>query len=230
MTAFLPEPWLFRGLRWLALAQYVAAGLGLALNLLFGLWDAGPAHHDLVFVTLQANSRAQGQLSTAETSPGAARPTHYLVEKSSQHRLIYHEPSAAKRVALALLGVKNSSLGRSSLGILLFAMLAGRLLYHMLRDMRLDTPFTDANARRIRWLGLLALGIDAYEFLALKALQALVPAISLGDERLGTVTRYIILDPAMGGWGSWKFGLLLLVIATIYQRGVEMAREAELTI
>ncbi|MCC3160646.1 DUF2975 domain-containing protein [Hymenobacter sp. 15J16-1T3B] len=230
MTAPVPEPPLFRVLRWLALLQYVGAGVGLAINLLLGLWSLGDARNDLAFVTLQATARARGQLHTTETASDPARPPYHLVEKSSQHRLIYHEPNAAKRVALALLGVKNSSLGRASLGILLFTMLTGRLLYHMLRDMRLDTPFTEANARRIRWLGLLALGIDAYEFLALKALQALVLAFSLGDERLGTVTRYIVLDPSMGGWGSWKFGLLLLVLATIYQRGVELAREAELTI
>ena len=227
MAALLSESLLLRVLRWASLVQYAVAALAFFVNLALCLEALLPAP-DLVFVTVQATASQRGQLNARAVPTAPNRP--YLVDKSKQQRLIYHEPSAAKRLALALLGVTNSSLGRASLITLLFAMLAGRLIYHMLRDMRLATPFTEANARRIRWLALLVLGIDAYAFLAHKALQALVPAFAYGAGGSNTVTPYIVLDPAPGGWGSWKFGLLLLIVAVVYKRGVAMAREAELTI
>ncbi|OUJ69194.1 hypothetical protein BXP70_26770 [Hymenobacter crusticola] len=211
--------------------QYVLSAVGVVFMLAFSLYDLNTPH-DLAFVTLQRTAAAHGQLGggQADLLLASHRPgLHYFVAKSNQQRLIYREPNVAKRLVLNLLGVNNSSLSRSSLALALFSMLTGRMLFHMLRDLRLDTPFTELNARRIRGLALLMIGIDVYEYLALNALRILVPAFPLGDGT-GTVTPYIILDPSLGGFGSWKFGLVLLVIAAIYQRGVQMAREAELTI
>ena len=233
MATPLPESWLLRVLRWAALLQYGIAALAFFLNLAVSLTSV-LTKQDLAFVTLQTLAPQRGQLGGRDSPrPGIDQPVtepptvHYLVDKSQQQRLIYHEPSSTKRLALALLGVNNSSLGRASLMLLLFAMLSGRLFYHMLQDMRHDTPFTAVNARRIRWLALLVLSLDAYEWVARKALQLLVPAFHYGA---GTVTPHIILDPNLGDWGSWKFGLVLLVVAIVYKRGVEMAHEAELTI
>jgi hypothetical protein len=232
MAASPPLPLFFRVLRQLAQLQYLLSAFALLVNLGFCLLVLKPTNN-LAFVTLQRTATERGQAGTERLDLLDASPAHqphFIVDKSMQQRLIYREPNAAKRLALALIGVTNSALGRSSLAAILFAMLTGRLLYLILSDLRLDTPFTDRNARRIRWLALLIISIDLYDFLAVNALRLLVPAFPLSPGSPDKVIRFIVLDPAVGGFGSWKFGLVLLVIAAVYKRGVAMAREAELTI
>jgi len=164
MATSTPIPLLFRVLRLLAGLQYVLSAVGVVFMLAFSLYDL-TRPHDLAFITLQRTAAAQGQLgeTQADSLLASHRPgLHYFVAKSNQQRLIYREPNTSKRLVLNLLGVNNSSLGRSSLALTLFSMLTGRMLFHMLRDLRLDTPFTELNARRIRGLALLMIGIDVY--------------------------------------------------------------------
>jgi hypothetical protein len=67
-----------------------------------------------------------------------------------------------------------------------------------------------------------------YQYAAYFYLKATIPNINVPG-KLYLASQYVILDPAEE-IGAWKFGLVLLVIAAVYQRGVEMAREAELTV
>lgn len=163
-------------------------------------------------------------LDSLKTMPGTFR----LVPKSQQLALVYVERSLGKRLALMLLGVNNHAGGRSSVVLVLYSMLTGMLLYHILTDMSLASPFTEKNARRIRWLGLLMIGIDLYQYVAFRYLLSIVPNFQAPSLR-GNVWQYLTLDPA-GETGAWKFGLVLLVIAAVYKRGVIMAQEAELTV
>ncbi|WP_460677110.1 DUF2975 domain-containing protein [Hymenobacter coalescens] len=218
-------------LRTLALLQFILSAVGVFLSLSWSTRSL-TGSHDLVFVTLERTAPQRGQLAPGQLDllqAQAAGRQHFLIDKSQQQRLVYREAHVGKRLALALLGYTNSSLGRSSTALLLFSMFTGLLLYRILRDLSLDSPFTSVNAARIRWLGLLMIGLDVYNFLATVCLRALVPAFPLGDGSRDAVRRFAVLDPA-GDLGSWKFGLVLLVVAAVYQRGVVLAEEAELTV
>lgn len=148
--------------------------------------------------------------------------------KSEKLALVYVERNFGKRVALMILGVTNHAGGRTSLPLLLYSMLTGMLLYEILTEMQIESPFTEKNARRIRWLGFLMIGIDVYQYVAFRYMLSIVPHFRAPGLR-GTVLEYLVLDPAEET-GAWKFGLVLLVVAAVYQRGVLMAKEAELTV
>ena len=139
--------------------------------------------------------------------------------------LRYPEPSAGKRLALLLLGASS---GYLSLAFLVYLFVGSWLLWLLLLDVTPATPFTIANARRLRGLGLLVLGLDFGQELAYLALRALVPAFRTPDlaEPLSHYARFSTENTLPG----WEVGLVLLIIAAVYQRGVELSREAELVI
>ncbi|RYU78768.1 DUF2975 domain-containing protein [Hymenobacter persicinus] len=223
-------PWLLRTIRSLAYLQFVLSAIGVifylsadAKALMDGLNTAA--------VTLELEHARNGQVTSAGyDSLLVSKQTHpyQLIPKSEKLALVYREDNFAKRAGLNLLGVMNKAGGRSSLPLVLYSMLTGLLLYRILRGLSLESPFTEENARRIRWLGLLTIGLDVYQYVAYFYLKATIPNINVPG-KLYLASQYVILDPA-GKIGAWKFGLVLLVIAAVYQRGVEMAREAELTV
>ena len=140
--------------------------------------------------------------------------------------LRYEEPNAWKRVALLHLGASDKSL---SLTWVIFLGVCSWLLYKLLRDVKPSTPFTLANAHRLRSIGLLIIGLicfgDAIDYLALRALipDFYTPELA---EPLG---HYVRLNTAANLPGV-EIGLMLLVIAAVYQRGVQLSQEAELVI
>ena len=139
--------------------------------------------------------------------------------------LRYHEPSAGRRLALLYLGASNDY---QSLAWVVFFGVSSWLLWQLLLDVTLATPFTFANARRLRNLGLLVLGLDLTQELAYLAVRALVPPFRVPG-LAEPLSHYIRLNTETTLPG-WEVGLLLLVIAAVYQRGVELSREAELVI
>jgi hypothetical protein len=226
-----PLPLFLSIVRALAQVQFLASALGLAFYAYVAVVQPKSWGADTASVTLEVGSARHGQLSAAgydslEASP-AAYP-HQLVPKSEKLALVYRERDYGKLLGLNLLGITNKAMGRTSVPLLLYSMLTALTLYRILHDTRLESPFTEVNARRIRWLGVLMIGIDVYQYLAYAYLRAIVPALPLPGHAQPT-TQYLVLDPATAG-GSWKFGLVLLVVAAVYQRGVELAREAELTV
>ncbi|UOQ53435.1 DUF2975 domain-containing protein [Hymenobacter cellulosivorans] len=226
-------PPFLRFVRVLAAAQYVLSAIALLLFVLNSIRDLRPdsqmASYTLPSLTLEVKHPRQGQvhgetLDSLKTMPGTFR----LVPKSQRLALVYVERSFSKRVGLMILGLNNHSGGRGSVVLTLYSMLTGMLLYHILTDMSLASPFTEKNARRIRWLGLLMIGVDVYQYIAFRYMLSIVPHFRAPGLK-GTVLEYLTLDPAEET-GAWKFGLVLLVIAAVYQRGVVMAQEAELTV
>ncbi|MCB2376296.1 DUF2975 domain-containing protein [Hymenobacter sp. BT635] len=224
-------PPFLRLVRWLAAAQYTLSALGIIIYLTFS-FSTLRRDYSMASVTLQVRAPQNGQLGmpgydslVASKQPNA----HRLVPLTERLSLKYIEHNWGKKVVLELLGVLNSSAGgRGSLPLMLYSMLTGMLLYRILNEMRIESPFTEKNARRIRWLGLLIIGIDLYQYLARILLAKLVPPVPMPGHQ-GSVAQYILVDvgPEIG---AWKFGLVLLVIAAVYQRGVVMAQEAELTV
>ncbi|WP_345056128.1 DUF2975 domain-containing protein [Hymenobacter glaciei] len=102
------------------------------------------------------------------------------------------------------------------------------LLWQLLLDVTPATPFTFTNARRLRGLGLLVLGLDFAQELAYLAVRALVPPFRVPG-LTEPLSHYVRLNTETTLPG-WEVGLMLLVIAAVYQRGVELSREAELVI
>jgi len=139
--------------------------------------------------------------------------------------LRYREPSEAKRMVLQALGALDDSL---SVAGLLFLGYGSWLLFGLLRDVTLETPFTLANARRLRKLALLVLGLYFWQYVAYLLVWALVPAYRVAALAY-PLSHYVHLNTDDLVPGP-LIGIALVIIAAVYQRGGELSREAELVI
>ena len=148
-----------------------------------------------------------------------------LVADPHASLLRYHEPSPWKRVALQLLGALDDSM---SVAGLFFLAYGSWLLLKVLQDVTPDTPFTLANAHRLRKLTLLVVGLNLWHYAAYLLVRALVPAYRVA-QLAQPLNHYVRLntDDLVPGF---EVGFILFIIAAVYQRGVELSREAELVI
>jgi hypothetical protein len=139
--------------------------------------------------------------------------------------LRYREPSVAKRLALQALGALDDSL--SVAGLLLLGY-GSWLLFKLVRDVTPETPFTLASAQRLRKLALLVLGLNLWQYVAYLLVWALVPAYRTAQLAY-PLSHYVRLNTE-DLVPSILVGFVLAIIAAVYQRGVELSREAELVI
>ena len=139
--------------------------------------------------------------------------------------LRYKEPSPWKRVALLHLGASDKSF---SLSWVLFLCIGSWLLWKLLFDISPSTPFTQASAQRLRWLGLLVLGLFLAQYAAYAAVRALLPEFH-GLDLVEPLSHYVRLNTE-DTIPNPHIGIMLTIIAAVYQRGVELSREAELVI
>ncbi|UYZ62802.1 DUF2975 domain-containing protein [Hymenobacter weizhouensis] len=139
--------------------------------------------------------------------------------------LRYQEDSTWKRISLLYLGASD---GYLSLALMIFFLVGSWQLWLLLLDVTPTTPFTYASARRLRTLALLVLGLDLWHELSSFMVRELVPPFRVPrlDEPLG---HYVELN-TYHTLPGWEVGLMFLIIAGVYQRGVELSQEAELTI
>ena len=139
--------------------------------------------------------------------------------------LRYVEHNAWKRVALLYLGALN---GFISLAWVIYFCLSSWLITLLLLDVTPATPFTYGNARRLRSLGIMVLGINILQELGYFLVRELVPAFKAPglDEPLSHYVRFST-ETMMPGW---EVGVIFLIIAAVYRRGVELSQEAELVI
>lgn len=100
------------------------------------------------------------------------------------------------------------------------------LLRQIFRHSRADSPFHFGNARRISQMGVLILisllFSECQDFLMWKLAKPYVEAMSPGY--YSNFTYNFSLD------GTWIFGLVLLALAQVYRRGVELQQDNELTV
>lgn len=173
-------------------------------------------------ISHQPRRTAWSELPALRLAPGrafglAANPTAPLLR--------YPEPSAPKRVALLALGALPGSM---SVPGLLFWIYGSWLLLKLLQDVTPETPFTQANARRLARLALLVLSLNLWDYLAQICVLALVPAFRVAGVA-GPLNRYVQLSPEELIPGL-QVGFILFVIAAVYRRGVELSQEAEFVI
>lgn len=155
--------------------------------------------------------------------PGA---TDFVLAADPQMPLLrYNEPSPWKRVALLQLGASDNLL---SLAWIVFLIIGSWQLWRLLIDVTPATPFTLASSRRLSRLALLVLGLNLTESLSYLALRALVPVFQ-APGLAEPFSHYVRLNTENFLPNSWV-GIMLAVIAIVYRRGVELSREAELTI
>ncbi|MBX0291306.1 DUF2975 domain-containing protein [Hymenobacter sp. HSC-4F20] len=167
----------------------------------------------------------QTPLRGIQTPFKSSRSGFELTQDSTHPVLRYQEPSAVKRVALLYLGGMSDYF---SLAWLTLFGVGSWLLWKLLLDVTPAMPFTLANAARLQWLGLLVLGLTLLQELAYLVVRALVPPFQSAGlpEPLG---HYVELNTEFTLPG-WEVGLVLLIIGAVYQRGVELQQEAELTV
>ncbi len=107
-----------------------------------------------------------------------------------------------------------------SIPYLIFYSLLCFLFYRIVAATEIESPFSDRNIKRIFWIGYILILYDVFIIL-----------------RSGILTYYVenITDKAFGndGLGTlvyFKVGILVIILAMIYRRGVAMQREQELTV
>jgi hypothetical protein len=236
--------WMLRLLRLLALV-FLVAGAALALSLLLRTADAAidpqvrlrlqteqPAAFGFWY-GLQAgwedgsNAAAGHRLDCDHPAPLplVCGPHFDLVTNPTAPLLRYQEPSTWKRVALLYLGALPGPL---SLPGLLFWMYGSWLLLRLLQDVTPETPFTQANARRLAHLALLVLGLNLWGYVAQLSVASLVPAFQTAGLAY-SLNRYVQLSPQELIPG-FEVGFILFVIAAVYRRGVELSQEAAFVI
>ncbi|MGI4763245.1 MAG: DUF2975 domain-containing protein [Janthinobacterium lividum] len=185
---------------------------------LFGAWhDADAGFRD------GEKGRAREERGPLLALP--ATTSFALVADPHAALLRYREPSAGKRMLLLVLGALDDSL---SVAGLFFLGYGSWLLLKLLQDVTPATPFTQANAQRLRKLTLLVFGLHLWHYVAYQLIWVLVPdyrAAALAQP----LSHYVRLntDDLLPGVAV---GFILLIIAAVYQRGVELSREAELVI
>lgn len=165
---------------------------------------------------------------TAELKPVASvvrTPDFRLAMDPQTVLLHYPEPSPWKRVALFWLGASDRD---SSLAWVIYFGMGSWLLWRLVAGISAEDPFTRDNARWLRGLALLVLGLYLEQQLAHLALWVIVPAFRIPDlaEPLSHYVRLSSEEDLPGG----ITGIICTVVATVYQRGVQLSREAELVI
>jgi hypothetical protein len=210
-------------LRYLFLVASVAGTLALAFYLYRAFFQpAQPADVITLNVRQRPTLSWEAELSQLQTARQqlASRDSALLLPRARPFVLVQHEPSAVRQLALRLINAEPQSVPRV-VAALLFCV----LVYRILRDLRPGQPFAPANVRRLRWLGILLIGCDVYYWLAHWWLGHYLAAT--GHAAAGLVP---VMDFGSSLVANWLIGLLLLIIATGYQRGVELAEDAEFTV
>ncbi|GHB76366.1 hypothetical protein GCM10007390_32860 [Persicitalea jodogahamensis] len=124
----------------------------------------------------------------------------------------------------------HSTLGLSYTFFILIALIGSVWFFWLLRQIfhhtRADLPFLAENARRISQMGLLiiasSLFSEVYDYVIWSQSKPYIEAMSPGF--------YSGLSYSLSLNGPWVFGLVLLAVAQVYRRGVELQQENALTV
>lgn len=92
------------------------------------------------------------------------------------------------------------------------------LLRAIFRSISVEEPFSDANARRIRNIGLLLIGWDVIKLINYEIFNEMAGKYFTGTTLLADIG------------GGTLVGLLLLTLSVVYRRGVEINSENQMTI
>lgn len=215
--------WVLRGLAVISLLTslvWVLGSMGIGL-----IYEAAPVRDAAQSIDLEAASGypsaaveperevVMGILRSGALPVSDGAPPGGFAELSVAFDVHLYEPSLAQR--LAYVGLQTGlALGVAWLWWSLATLVAAS---------RRNDPFSPANARRLRGLGLLvAIGGPAYVVGTWLVLRWLVGTSELAD-------TVLLRGLAWGDlpWVATGAGLALLVLAAVWRRGSEMRRELE---
>jgi hypothetical protein len=158
--------------------------------------------------------------SQAEQQVASGKPARLLMH-AQIGTLVVQEPSAVRRVLLRLVNAERGSLPMIVAG-LAFALLMAKIL----GDIKPGAPFTAANVRRLRWLAVLLLGCEVYQRAASWWMQDYLSCLPAA----GTAQLTSNADFSASLISSGLSAAILVLLASSYRRGVELAEEAQLTV
>lgn len=94
------------------------------------------------------------------------------------------------------------------------------LFYRIIASIEIESPFSDKNTKRISWIGYSLILYDVFVVVRSVVLSYYVENIT------NKAFRYDGFGPLV----YFKVGILVIILAMIYRRGVSMQREQELTV
>lgn len=94
------------------------------------------------------------------------------------------------------------------------------LFYRIIASIEIESPFSDKNIKRIFWIGYVLILYDVFVIIRSGILSYYV------EQLTDKAFRYEGLGPLV----YFKVGILVIVLAMIYRRGVSMQHEQELTV
>lgn len=129
-----------------------------------------------------------------------------------------------------------SAAGGVYLGAQAVGLVSAIVLLYLLRKifttLNITSPFSPSNVRRISAMGFILIGQDLLAFGAESVLRPLVkPYVTqLSATRLLQNLTFNTLEIHLNIEGAWFLGLILLALAQVYRRGIELQTENELTV
>lgn len=124
-------------------------------------------------------------------------------------------------VQLALpLGIFNSLPFEFSTPYLIFHIIICFLLYRIVASLSMEGPFIDKNIKRIFWIGYSMIIYDVFTLIRNMWMGFYVERLTGNVYQYDNFTQLMYL----------KFGVVVIIIAMVYRRGVDIQREQELTI
>lgn len=213
-------------LRYVFLLFSIAGALALAFYLADILF-IHPQPGEVVTVNVRHFSPQFAQLQIPHSQPSAAEAAVAAGQRAqfqpwgTAGLLVYREANPMVRLLLHLITSRPQPVPYV-LATLLFCL----LVYRILRDIRPGVPFSAANVRRLRWLGTLLIACDLYHWTLswwlVRHLAGVAPAGLAGLQPVSPFGTSLV--------ANWLIGLMLLIVAAGYQRGVELTEDAEFTV
>lgn len=94
------------------------------------------------------------------------------------------------------------------------------LFYRIIASTEIESPFSNKNIKRIFWIGYILILYDVFVIVRFGILSNYVE----------NLTNKIFVYDGLGPLVYFKVGILVIILAMIYRRGVSMQREQELTV
>jgi hypothetical protein len=174
----------------------------------------------VVMLNVRQRMAASETYDEAQQQVAQGKPAKLLLHAQTGI-LVVQEPNAARRILLRLVNAEKGPLPLIVAGVV-FTLLMAKIL----GEIKPDAPFTAANVRRLRWLALLLLGCEAYQRAASWWMQDYLSGLPAA----GTAQLMSNADFGSSLISSGLAAAILVLLASSYRRGVELAEEAELTV
>ncbi|QDA58842.1 DUF2975 domain-containing protein [Hymenobacter jejuensis] len=210
---------LIKVIRFLILVICVLGAIAAAFYLFINVFDPQQPGDVVTLNVQQPLAGWESQLKATQQHVATGKGAQ-VVSRAANGTFVYREANAAKRLLLRLM---NSSPQPFPYVVATLTMCI--LIYLILRDIKPGAPFTPVNVRRLRWLGILLIVCDLYSRTSTWWLNKQLAALAPAGSHLTSVSYFNSSLLA-----NWLVGVMLLILAAGYQRGVELAEDAELTV